>query len=59
MLSLVEGHKIKVITGDRTSLIHYAETFVIPAAAQKYELINLGDEEVKVIQASIKPEYTL
>ena len=59
VLSLVEGHKIKVITGDRSILIHYAETFVIPAAAQKYELINLGDEEVKVIQASIKPEYTL
>lgn len=59
VLSLVEGHKIKVITGARSMVIHYAETFVIPAAARKYELINLGGSAVKVIQASVKPEYSL
>lgn len=59
VLSLVEGRKIKVITGERSWVVHYAETFVIPAAAQKYELINLDDSGVKVIQASVKPTHTL
>jgi predicted NBD/HSP70 family sugar kinase/mannose-6-phosphate isomerase class I len=59
VLSLVEGQKIKITTGERSMVIHYAETFVVPAAAQKYELINLGESAVKVIQASVKPDYAL
>ena len=58
MLSLVEGDRIKIVTDGRSMIVHYAETFVVPAAAQRYELINLGSSSVKVIQSSVKPEYT-
>jgi len=57
VLSLVEGDKIKIVTEGRSMIVHYAETFVVPAAAQRYELINLGSTSVKVIQSSVKPEY--
>lgn len=57
ILNLVEGYKIKVITGDRSIIIYYAETFVIPANAKSYTMINLGDTEAKVIQSNVKPEF--
>lgn len=57
LLNLVEGSKIKVITGDKSMVIQYAETFVIPAKAEKYTMINLGDTEAKVIQSNVKPEF--
>ncbi|MDC0635246.1 ROK family protein [Flavobacteriaceae bacterium] len=57
ILNLVEGSKIKVIAGDRSMVIKYAETFVIPAKAESYTIINLGDTEAKVIQSNVKPEF--
>ena len=57
ILNLVEGTKIKVVTGNRSMIIHYAETFVIPANTKNYTLINLGDTEAKVIQSNVKPNF--
>ena len=58
VLSLVEGSQMEVHTGNRTIKIHYAETFVIPAAARQYTLVNTGPERAKVVKAFIKPEKT-
>ena len=57
ILNLVEGSKIKVITGDRSMIIQFAETFVIPSGAKTYTIINLGDTKAKVIQSNVKPEF--
>ena len=57
ILNLVEGTKIRVITGERELSIHYAETFVIPAATQKYVLINMGKKRAKVIQSNVKANF--
>ena len=56
ILNLVEGTKIRVITGERELSIHYAETFVIPAA-KKYVLINMGKKRAKVIQSNVKANF--
>ena len=57
ILNLVEGSKIRVITGNRNMIVHYAETFIVPSKAKNYQLINLGEKEVKVVQSFVKPEY--
>jgi predicted NBD/HSP70 family sugar kinase/mannose-6-phosphate isomerase class I len=57
ILSLVEGSQIKIITEDRSMIVNYSETFVIPSDAKNYQLINLGNTEAKVIQSFVKPEF--
>jgi mannose-6-phosphate isomerase class I len=55
VLMLVEGAALRIETADGT--IHqyaYAETFIVPAAAQSYRLTNLGAGRAKVIQAFLK-----
>ena len=56
VLSLVEGRSVLVETaaGVRRRF-HYAETFVVPAAAGAYRLVGEGGDEVQVIQAFVKP----
>lgn len=55
VLMLVEGSKIAVVNADgRESVFHYAETFVIPAAALSYTLVNRGSGKAKVIKAFVK-----
>jgi mannose-6-phosphate isomerase class I len=55
VLMLVEGTSINVVTADgRKTTYHYAETFVIPAAAQTYTLYNNGPQRAKVIKAFLK-----
>lgn len=55
IMMLVEGDSILVKTADGTQqMFAYAETFVIPAAAQSYNLTNLGNGRAKVIKAFLK-----
>ncbi|WP_091170320.1 class I mannose-6-phosphate isomerase [Mucilaginibacter gossypii] len=56
VLSLVEGESIAVITNGREQVIHYAETFIIPAAVKSYTLKNTGKTRAKVIKAFVKDE---
>lgn len=56
ILSLVEGDLIWVKTGEMEQEIHYAETFIIPADAVQYQLINKGKGRAKVLTAFVKEE---
>lgn len=56
VLSLVEGESITVKTGDRELIIHYAETFIIPAIANIYTMRNNGPHRAKVIKSYVKDE---
>lgn len=57
VMMLVEGSSIEVITADSTrQVFHYAETFVIPAAAVSYRLINRDSNIAKVVKAFVKPD---
>jgi predicted NBD/HSP70 family sugar kinase/mannose-6-phosphate isomerase class I len=55
VLMLVEGQFITVRTQNgREQRFAYAETFILPAAAGQYELVNEGTHPVKVIKAFLK-----
>jgi mannose-6-phosphate isomerase class I len=59
ILMLVEGSTISVETTDGAiTTFHYGETFVIPAAAQSYTLINKGAAIAKVVKAFCKENIT-
>ncbi|WP_232538837.1 class I mannose-6-phosphate isomerase [Chitinophaga tropicalis] len=57
VMMLVEGTAITVKTSGGSTTYHYAETFVIPAAAEKYSIINNGEGRAKVIKAFIKEDH--
>jgi mannose-6-phosphate isomerase class I len=55
VLMLVEGSSVSVEhTGGAENIFHYAETFVIPAAADSYRLVNAGTGRAKIIKAFLK-----
>ncbi|GAA4302897.1 class I mannose-6-phosphate isomerase [Compostibacter hankyongensis] len=55
VLMLVEGTAVAVqIAGQPETIYQYAETFVIPAAAASYTLVNQGTSRAKVIKAFLK-----
>ncbi|MDR1799343.1 MAG: class I mannose-6-phosphate isomerase [Bifidobacteriaceae bacterium] len=53
VMSLVEGQAVTVEAGGTARTYHYAETFVVPAAAGQVKLS--ADGPVKVLTAFIKP----
>ena len=56
VLSLVEGSEIIVETAGHKQVIHYAETFIIPASAHTYTMYNTGNSRAKVVKAYVKDE---
>lgn len=54
VLMLVEGTTVSVAINGSKTTYHYAETFVIPAAAETYTLYNNGPNRAKVIKAFLK-----
>ncbi|MEJ5993744.1 class I mannose-6-phosphate isomerase [Pedobacter sp. Du54] len=60
ILMLVEGTTLHVETENGVHLtFNYAETFVIPAAANSYKLINADKTKAKVIKAFVKDDIKI
>lgn len=60
VLMLVEGTAVVIeIDGQTAGHFVYAETFIVPAAAKKYKLINKGPGRAKVIKSFLKDEIRL
>lgn len=57
ILMLIEGDSIELISHNgEHQVFNYAETFVVPAAAKKYKIVNKGNIPVKVIVSFVKDE---
>ena len=58
ILMLVEGTSLYLETDNgKRQRFNYAETFIVPAAADSYTLINEGTSLAKVIKAYLKPDW--
>lgn len=54
VLMLVEGSTLELRVNGVVQTFHYAETFVVPAAAGEFELVNKGSGRAKVVKAFLK-----
>ena len=56
VLNVVEGGPVELITAEGLSMtFSFAETFVVPAAAGSYRLVNHGPRIARVVKAFVKP----
>jgi mannose-6-phosphate isomerase class I len=56
VLSLVEGKSVIVETvNGGGGEFHYAETFIVPAAAESYRLVSPAGDNVMVVKTFVKP----
>ena len=54
VMMLVEGQKVRLEVNGYCEELNYAETFVVPAAANEFKLTNLSSGRAKVINAYLK-----
>ena len=55
LLMLVDGKSLTVQTSQgKTYVLHYAETFVLPAAAGEYTLTNTDTSPIIIIKSFLK-----
>jgi mannose-6-phosphate isomerase class I len=58
LLMLVEGTALRLETcNGKSQRFNYAETFLVPAAAECYRLINESTSRAKVVKAFLKPGW--
>jgi mannose-6-phosphate isomerase class I len=58
LLMLVEGTLIRLETcNGKSQRFNFAETFLVPAAAECYRLFNEGTSTAKVVKAFLKPDW--
>jgi mannose-6-phosphate isomerase class I len=57
---IVEGSHVELETaGGMKETYNYIETFIVPAATEHYTLTNTSDNDVMLVKAFVKDNYTL
>lgn len=59
VMMLVEGTSVLLEANGIQQEYHYAETFVIPAAAGDYTLVNKGNGRAKVVKAFVRADHPI